>query len=618
MARKIYRLQKRVGSKARIIKPYKIKKTGFEDIGLYARFPWHQTFIDSFVGGWSVALNHPCFNQEIWNTRTIPVIAVNDINSGIIDLAWCLLYIPYNFKMTVKSAIHCQGLWNECRDKALLNRFRSALRFYYSLEANFHKQEFEEGIRKFYENEASYGGTAKGFWIRQNMNRQMGQQLKGVLTEEIENGLRSFYTDESSFRKAGMIGKKFGINKNKNKIHGNFEPHIIDRAPDTPMKDMEEGLRNYYQQEVGFDRKGVGGRNISCRTKKLSGSPRFPKYVTDMDPNIPMEEVEEGLRQWYRTHMAWDRKGDKLTYQVTKTRRPNSDLIPDTDERILEEGLRNWYHNEGRLGPIRPHSGFGLRINKQRGSFYAPHGMDEKKHEEALRRYYHKTHAFGGRNSFQYDIAENRGSLHHGEPLGEEMEDALRRWYFNQHAYSSKNTFRFSQNETRNMNVGSEGGKKDYYDEIHSRLRWMQIFNEGGEGGIYNEDFARFLKRFVGKMDNGFMYLDPPYFKTIDGKHYEDVLTLEQHQQLADLLHEAEKEGTKFLLSYDVDERAEKLYSSFDFETIQVPYSVARSYGDGRAQMDEEYLIRNYNLKEDPYLKKVDFTKKTKLDKFFV
>lgn len=527
VAKKIYRLQKRVGSKARILKPYKIKKTGFEDIGLYLRFPWHQTFVDPFVGGWSVALNHPCFNQEIWNTRTIPVIAVNDINSGIIDLAWVLLYIPWNFKMSVKSAIHCQGLWNECRDKALLDRFRSSLRFYYSLEANFHKKEFkeglsvEEGIRHSYQSELSWGGRdGKGLWIRHNMNRLPYQQLRGVPMEEIENGLRHYY--------------------------------------------KHAGSRNDYDRDFGF--------------------------------------------------------------------------------------YRNKTQNINRLKSLHP-----------------LHEMNERAHEEALREWYQQVHSYSRMGTaFNYDIDNNRGALRVGEPLGHDVEDALRSWYLSQHSYGSRKAFRFSQNEQRNMNVGSERGeidpsfeegfqnwyrsetshsasrgrslkilknkrkrigpsgrriiiseKKDYYDEIHSRLRWMQIFNEGYKGGIYNEDFAKFLRRFIGKMDCGFIYGDPTYFKTLTGKHYEDVLTLEQHKELSDLLHEADKTNTTFLLSYDVDERVEKLYSSFDFETIQVPYSVARSYGDGRAQSDEEYLIRNYNYKEDPYMKKVDFTKKTKLDTFF-
>jgi len=117
-------------------------------------------------------------------------------------------------------------------------------------------------------------------------------------------------------------------------------------------------------------------------------------------------------------------------------------------------------------------------------------------------------------------------------------------------------------------------------------------------------------------MENGFIYLDPPYFKTIKGKHYEVNMTLEEHHELAVWLHDADKQGVKWLLSYDVDPRAEELYSSFKFEKIQVPYSVARSYGDGRAQMDEEYLIMNYNYKEDNYYKQVDLTKKPKLDVF--
>lgn len=351
MSSKILRLEKRIGSKARILYPYKIEKTDFEDIGLYKRFPYHKTFLDPFAGGWSPVLNHPCFEQEKWNTRTIPVIGVNDINKGIIDLAWFLLFFPFDFKMTVKSMIHCQGLWKECRDQEVFERFINALRFYYKLES-------------------SYGGSGTGLWIRQNMNRQFHD----------------------------------------------------------PIKERE------------------------------------------------ITEVENGLKEWY---------------------------------------LRN-------------------------------HSFNSKQ------------------QSFQYDINGNRGCLQHGKPY-------------------------------------------DYYDEIHSRLRWMQIFNE---------DFHKFLTRFIGKTDCGFIYADPPYYKAIKKKHYEDNLTLEQHKQLVEALHEADRTNIKFLLSYDNDERVWEDYSSFDIEIIQVPYSVAGSKSKPGSNVEEELLIRNYNYNQDSYYKSIDLTKIKTLDQF--
>ncbi len=121
---------------------------------------------------------------------------------------------------------------------------------------------------------------------------------------------------------------------------------------------------------------------------------------------------------------------------------------------------------------------------------------------------------------------------------------------------------------------------KDVIKEIHERLSIISFFNESWE---------IFLSRFVKKIQNGFIYLDPPYYNAGEKVYAYGKI---DHVKLADYLSNLD-ERINWMLSYDNCEEIRKLYSDFYLFPVEWEYTL-RKHG-GEKVIGKELIITNYD-----------------------
>ena len=140
---------------------------------------------------------------------------------------------------------------------------------------------------------------------------------------------------------------------------------------------------------------------------------------------------------------------------------------------------------------------------------------------------------------------------------------------------------------------------------IHTPLSMVKDMNKNWEeefkysrekiGGstIENLDFGELVDRYNPRKGD-FWYLDPPYFIATDkGDYYQHNFNAEDHLRLKDKIDKIDKEGGKFMVSYDYREEVYDLYKEYDVRVIDLK-SYSGCTDDARKKERKEYLILNY------------------------
>jgi len=105
---------------------------------------------------------------------------------------------------------------------------------------------------------------------------------------------------------------------------------------------------------------------------------------------------------------------------------------------------------------------------------------------------------------------------------------------------------------------------------------------------VRNVDFSEVLP-CAGQGD--FVYLDPPYIKK-GGDLYtksHQLMSLEDHTRLRDVLRELSANKIPFLLSYDVCDEVEELYAGFTFHNLAATHTISGKKTQNKKT--KEYLI---------------------------
>ena len=110
---------------------------------------------------------------------------------------------------------------------------------------------------------------------------------------------------------------------------------------------------------------------------------------------------------------------------------------------------------------------------------------------------------------------------------------------------------------------------------------------------IENLDFAELIDRY-GPRKNDFWYLDPPYFVAHEkgNKYYQHNFNHEDHLRLKEKVDMIDKNGGKFMVSYDYREEVFDLYKNYNIITIDLKYAGATDEAKNKER--KEYLILNY------------------------
>ena len=131
---------------------------------------------------------------------------------------------------------------------------------------------------------------------------------------------------------------------------------------------------------------------------------------------------------------------------------------------------------------------------------------------------------------------------------------------------------------------------KDWKKDWGAELKYSREKIAGAT--IENLDFGDFIDRY--KPRNGdFWYLDPPYFIATDkGDYYQHNFTVEDHIRLKEKVDNIDKNGGKFMVSYDYRDEVYDLYKDYNVITIDLKYQGATD--ENRLKKRKEYLILNY------------------------
>ena len=131
---------------------------------------------------------------------------------------------------------------------------------------------------------------------------------------------------------------------------------------------------------------------------------------------------------------------------------------------------------------------------------------------------------------------------------------------------------------------------KDYDSEIKYSRKHI------GGATIENLDYEKLIDKYKPK-NNDLWYLDPPYFIATDvdedGKgYYMNSFMAEDHLRLKECVDIIDKNGAKFMVSYDYRQEVYDLYKNYNIKTINIKYAGAT--GEHRHKERKEYVIMNY------------------------
>lgn len=125
---------------------------------------------------------------------------------------------------------------------------------------------------------------------------------------------------------------------------------------------------------------------------------------------------------------------------------------------------------------------------------------------------------------------------------------------------------------------------------------WSLIFERLKDVMIENRDFREFFELFHKADKDTFLYVDPPYFSTLEQKTYRFDFSVQDHRDLAKCLKEF---GGNFMLSIDSCEESKQIYDGFNKIEIDNIYTV----NNGLLLEDrvtKEFVITNYELPKIP------------------
>lgn len=88
---------------------------------------------------------------------------------------------------------------------------------------------------------------------------------------------------------------------------------------------------------------------------------------------------------------------------------------------------------------------------------------------------------------------------------------------------------------------------------------------------VNNKDVRSFMKNYLHRYSNAFVYLDPPYYKK-GQELYKNFFIYKDHKEIADLLR---TEDSIWMVTYDAEPEIASLYSEFSTKYFDLSYSVA-------------------------------------------
>jgi DNA adenine methylase len=173
--------------------------------------------------------------------------------------------------------------------------------------------------------------------------------------------------------------------------------------------------------------------------------------------------------------------------------------------------------------------------------------------------------------NFREEIKENR------EVLIPDPMQAAKYFYCIRYSFNKLVHTPFSMNKDMNKNWDEE-------------FKYSRMFLGGAT--IENLDFGILFDKYYPKKED-FWYLDPPYIiSTEKGSYYMNNFTMEDHTRLRDRVHEIDKAGGKFMVSYDHRPEVKELYKQYNIQTLNLKYTGATK--SAREIKRKEYIIMNY------------------------
>ena len=106
-------------------------------------------------------------------------------------------------------------------------------------------------------------------------------------------------------------------------------------------------------------------------------------------------------------------------------------------------------------------------------------------------------------------------------------------------------------------------------EELINRI--LRIAKRKDDISVYNKDIRSFMKNYLHRYSNIFLYLDPPYYKK-GQELYKNFFVDKDHKEIADLL---ENEKSIWMVTYDAEPEIAKLYEQFSKRYFDLSYSVA-------------------------------------------
>ena len=134
----------------------------------------------------------------------------------------------------------------------------------------------------------------------------------------------------------------------------------------------------------------------------------------------------------------------------------------------------------------------------------------------------------------------------------------------------------------------SKHSKKGWGDALIKELKHSrQFFNKVT---IENMDFRVLSERYEPRAKDCW-YLDPPYVVSERGDYYFHGFGKQEHKDLKDIADIIDKNGGKFMISYDSNDWVKETYKDYNVQVINTKYAGA---SEAREKIFEELVIMIY------------------------
>lgn len=123
--------------------------------------------------------------------------------------------------------------------------------------------------------------------------------------------------------------------------------------------------------------------------------------------------------------------------------------------------------------------------------------------------------------------------------------------------------------QTGNYKMDCRFNKKAIIEKV------LLIASKKNKITLYNQDAVVLIKNVIKEMDDSLTFFDPPYY--VKGKElYSNFYQKTDHIKLSDTIKKYMKDK-KWILTYDIHDEIEELYSNFEHVTYQLSYSAGKS-----------------------------------------